>query len=228
MIASAFGVLFDGFAYGMLLFLLSVGLSVTLGMMNFVNLAHCSFAMLGGYVTVTLMNDLGWPFLATLPVAFVAAAVVSVAFERALYRRLYRASDLDQCLLTIGIVFVSVAVAAYVYGTIQQPVNVPVLSARHGLGHGPELRRLPAVPDRRFARGHARCWSRRSNTPASARRCAPRSTTSAWRADSASMSIASSPSPSRSAAVLPASAARSPIEIVGLDPPSPSPTWSMC
>ena len=76
------GVLFDGFAYGMLLFLLSVGLSVTLGMMNFVNLAHCSFAMLGGYVTVTLTNSLGWPFLATLPFAFLSAAVVSVVFER--------------------------------------------------------------------------------------------------------------------------------------------------
>ena len=125
MIGSAFGVLFDGFAYGMLLFLLSVGLSVTLGMMNFVNLAHCSFAMLGGYVTVTLTNELGWPFLATLPLAFLAAAVVSVAFERTLYRRLYRATDLDQCLLTIGIVFISVAVAAYVYGTIQQPVSLP-------------------------------------------------------------------------------------------------------
>jgi branched-chain amino acid transport system permease protein len=125
MIASAFGVLFDGFAYGMLLFLLSVGLSVTLGMMNFVNLAHCSFAMLGGYVAVSVTNDLGWPFLVSLPVAFVAAAVTSVAFERVLYRRLYRATDLDQCLLTIGIVFISVAVAAYVYGTIQQPLNVP-------------------------------------------------------------------------------------------------------
>jgi len=125
MIASAFGVLFDGFAYGMLLFLLSVGLSVTLGMMNFVNLAHCSFAMLGGYVAVSVTNDLGWPFLVSLPVAFVAAAVASVAFERLLYRRLYRATDLDQCLLTIGIIFISVAVAAYVYGTIQQPLNVP-------------------------------------------------------------------------------------------------------
>jgi branched-chain amino acid transport system permease protein len=125
MIGSALGVLFDGFAYGMLLFLLSVGLSVTLGMMNFINLAHCSFAMLGGYVTVSLTNELGWPFLATLPFAFLSAAVVSIAFERTLYRRLYRASDLDQCLLTIGIVFVSVAVAAYVYGTIQQPVNLP-------------------------------------------------------------------------------------------------------
>jgi branched-chain amino acid transport system permease protein len=120
-----FGVLFDGFAYGMLLFVLSVGQSVTLGMMNFVNLAHCSFAMLGGYVTVTLMNAFGWPFFATLPVAFLAAAATSVAFERALYRRLYRASDLDQVLLTIGIVFVSVAAAAYVFGTLQQPVQLP-------------------------------------------------------------------------------------------------------
>src|SRR5215212_1854271 len=125
MITSVFGVLFDGFAYGMLLFLLSVGLSVTLGMMNFVNLAHCAFAMLGGYVTVTLMNSFGWPFFATLPVAFLAAAVVSVVFERVLYRRLYRASDLDQVLLTIGLAFVSVAVAAYLYGTIQQPVQMP-------------------------------------------------------------------------------------------------------
>jgi len=124
-LVSLFGVVFDGFAYGMLLFVLSVGLSVTLGMMNFVNLAHCSFAMLGGYVAVSLMNSLGWPFFATLPVAFVAAAAVSVALERTLYRRLYRASDLDQCLLTIGIVFVSIAAAAYVFGTIQQPVQLP-------------------------------------------------------------------------------------------------------
>ncbi len=119
------GVLFDGFAYGMLLFLLSVGLSVTLGMMNFVNLAHCAFAMVGGYVAVTLMNQWQWPFLATLPFAFLGPALVSVVFERALYRRLYRASDLDQVLLTIGLAFVSVAVAAYLYGTIQQPVRMP-------------------------------------------------------------------------------------------------------
>jgi branched-chain amino acid transport system permease protein len=119
------GVLFDGFAYGMLLFLLSVGLSVTLGMMNFVNLAHCSFAMLGGYVAVTLMNDFGWPFLVTLPVAFIAAALASVLLERVFFRRFYHASDLEQCLLTIGIVFVSIAGAAYIYGTDQQPVRLP-------------------------------------------------------------------------------------------------------
>ncbi|TLZ76293.1 MAG: branched-chain amino acid ABC transporter permease [Methanobacteriota archaeon] len=125
MLASLFSVLFDGFAYGMLLFLLSVGLSVTLGMMNFVNLAHCSFAMVGGYVTVTLANAFGWPFFATLPAAFLSAAAASVVLERTLYRRLYRASDLDQCLFTIGIVFISVAAAAYLYGTLQQPINTP-------------------------------------------------------------------------------------------------------
>jgi branched-chain amino acid transport system permease protein len=124
-LAPLLGVLFDGFAYGMLLFVLSVGLSVTLGMMNFVNLAHCSFAMLGGYVTVTLMDRLGWPFLATLPVAFLSAAAASVVLERGLFRRVYRASELDQCLLTIGVVFMSVAGAAYLYGTVQRPVQLP-------------------------------------------------------------------------------------------------------
>jgi branched-chain amino acid transport system permease protein len=125
MIGPFAGVLFDGFAYGMLLFLLSVGLSVTLGMMNFVNLAHCSFGMIGGYATVTLMDRAGWPLLATLPVAFVVAAAMSVVLERVLFRRLYRSSDLEQCLLTIGVVFVSVAVAAYLYGTSQQPIQLP-------------------------------------------------------------------------------------------------------
>jgi branched-chain amino acid transport system permease protein len=119
------GVLFDGFAYGMLLFVLSVGLSVTLGLMNFVNLAHCAFAMLGGYVTATLVNDYNWPFIATLPAAFLAAAVASVFFERTLYRRLYGGSDLDQVLLTIGLAFMSVAAAAYIFGTVQQPIRTP-------------------------------------------------------------------------------------------------------
>lgn len=119
------GVLFDGLAYGMLLFLLSVGQSVTLGMMNFVNLAHCAFAMLGGYIALILVNRMGWPFFAALPPAFVITGLVSVAFERLLYRRLYRSTDLDQVLLTVGIAFMSVAVAAYVFGTEQQPIQLP-------------------------------------------------------------------------------------------------------
>ena len=125
MLPPVFGVLFDGIAYGMLLFVLSVGLSVTLGLMNFVNLAHCAFAMVGGYVTVLLMRVFGWPFFATLPMAFLAAAALSVAFERVLYRPLYRRSDLDQVLLTIGIAFISVAAAAWFFGTQQQPIELP-------------------------------------------------------------------------------------------------------
>src|SRR5688572_17091690 len=125
MLSSLATVLFDGFAYGMLLFLLSVGLSVTLGMMNFVNLAHCSFAMVGGYATVTLVNQFGWPFLATLPMAFLAGGLISVVLERTLYRHLYRSSDLDQCLLTIGIVFVSVAAFAWLYTSEQQSARPP-------------------------------------------------------------------------------------------------------
>ena len=125
MIGSFVGVLFDGFAYGMLLFLLSVGLSVTLGMMNFVNLAHCSFAMVGAYATVTLAGRFGWPFLATLPMAFLAGALLSLLLERTLFKRLYGASDLDQCLLTIGIVFISIAAFAWFYTSEQQSARVP-------------------------------------------------------------------------------------------------------
>src|ERR1700732_3936237 len=121
---SVFGVLFDGFAYGMLLFLMSGGLSVTLGMMNFVNLAHCSFAMLGGYVAITLMNAFGWAFLAALPVPFTPPPAASVVLERIFFRRFYNASDLDQCLLTIGIVFVSIATTAYIFGTDPPPMQL--------------------------------------------------------------------------------------------------------
>jgi branched-chain amino acid transport system permease protein len=81
--------------------------------------------MIGGYVTVTLVNTYNWPFIATLPVAFIVTALISVVFERVFYRRLYRASDLDQVLLTIGLAFVSVAVAAYFFGTLQQPIPTP-------------------------------------------------------------------------------------------------------
>jgi len=119
------GVLFDGLAYGMLLFVLSVGLSVTMGLMGFVNLAHSAFAMLGGYLSVTLMQQAGVPFLATLPLAFVLIGAASVAFERVLYRRLYRSGELDQVLLTIGLVLMTVASCAYFWGTQQQSVTLP-------------------------------------------------------------------------------------------------------
>ena len=125
MLSSAVGVLFDGFAYGMLLFLLSVGLSVTLGMMNFVNLAHYGFALVGGYAMVTLVNRFGWSFLAALPLVFLVAAAVSVVLERTLFRRFYRATDLDQCLFTIGIAFISIAVFSWFYTSEPQSVPAP-------------------------------------------------------------------------------------------------------
>ncbi len=118
-------VLFDGFAFGMLLFLLSVGLSVTLGLMGFINLAHGAFGMLGGYVTVLAMRQLGLPFLAALPLAFLAAALVSVVLERTLFRRLYRAGELNQVLFTIGLVFAATAIATFIFGTVQQVVILP-------------------------------------------------------------------------------------------------------
>lgn len=125
MLGNFLGVLFDGIAYGSLLFLISVGLSVTMGMMNFINLAHGAFAMLGGYVCVTLLNRIGVPFLATLPLAFIAAAVVGLILERSLYRRLYKASHLDQVLFSIGLTFIAVAGATWQWGPTQQPVVLP-------------------------------------------------------------------------------------------------------
>jgi branched-chain amino acid transport system permease protein len=125
MFGNMIGVLFDGIAYGSLLFLISVGLSVTMGMMNFINLAHGAFAMVGGYVCVTLLSKMGLPFLATLPLAFLAAALVGLVLERALYRRLYKASHLDQVLFSIGLTFMAVAGATWLFGPTQQPVNLP-------------------------------------------------------------------------------------------------------
>jgi branched-chain amino acid transport system permease protein len=125
MLANFAGVLFDGIAYGSLLFLISVGLSVTMGMMNFINLAHGAFAMLGGYVSVTVLSRFGVPFLASLPLAFIASALVGLVLERLLYRRLYKASHLDQVLFSIGLTFMAVAGATYIYGPTQQPVVLP-------------------------------------------------------------------------------------------------------
>jgi branched-chain amino acid transport system permease protein len=124
-IGNVVGVLFDGIAYGSLLFIIAVGLSVTLGLMNFVNLAHGAFAMVGGYVCVVLMTNAGVPFLATLPVAFVVAAIVGLVLERTLYQWLYKASPLDQVLFSIGLVYMSIAGATYIFGSTQQPVSLP-------------------------------------------------------------------------------------------------------
>lgn len=128
-------ILFDGIAYGMLLFVLAVGLAVTLGLMNFVNLAHGAFAMAGGYVTVLLMERAGVPFLATLPLAFMLPAVVGAVAERTLYRPMYKRPHLDHVLFSIGLVFMAVSAVDYLVGSQQQIIKLPeFLQGRFEIG----------------------------------------------------------------------------------------------
>ena len=128
-------ILFDGIAYGMLLFVLASGLAVTLGLMNFVNLAHGAFAMVGGYLTALLTTRAGVPFLACLPIAFIVPALIGAALERTVYRRLYGRTHLEQVLLTIGLVFMAVATIDYFFGAQQQFVQLPaVLKTRLDVG----------------------------------------------------------------------------------------------
>jgi branched-chain amino acid transport system permease protein len=128
-------VLFDGIAYGMLLFLIAVGLSITMGLMNFVNLAHGSFATVGGYAASLLMNRYGLGFFPSLAAAFVAAAIAGAVLEILLYRHLYKAHPLDQVLLSIGIVFVSIAAFTWFAGPAMQPFELPpILQGRMAIG----------------------------------------------------------------------------------------------
>jgi branched-chain amino acid transport system permease protein len=130
-------ILFDGIAYGMLLFILAVGLAVTLGLMNFINLAHGAFAMVGGYITVLLMQKMDVPFLLCLPLAFLGSALLGGVLERTLYRPLYRKPHLDQVLFSIGLTFMAVATADYFIGSSQQIIQLPVwLKGRTELGQG--------------------------------------------------------------------------------------------
>jgi branched-chain amino acid transport system permease protein len=118
-------ILFDGVAYGMLLFVLAVGLSVTMGLMNFINLAHGAFASVGGYVTVVLMQRYGVPFLWSLLLSFVGVALLGVLMERTLYRTMYAKPHLDQVLFSIGLVFMAVASTDYFMGASTQIIQLP-------------------------------------------------------------------------------------------------------
>lgn len=128
-------ILFDGIAYGMLLFILAVGLAVTMGLMNFINLAHGAFAMAGGYITVLLMQRFDVPFLLSLPAAFIGSALLGAVLERTLYRPLYRRPHLDQVLFSIGLVFMSIAAVDYYIGSTPQIMQLPVwLKGRTEIG----------------------------------------------------------------------------------------------
>ena len=124
-VANFAGILLGGLSAGTVLFIVSVGLSVTMGLMGFVNLAHGAFAMFGGYVIVLSMNRAHFGFAAALALGFVATAAISVVLERTLYRRLYRASELDQVLFTIGLIFIFIAGAILVVGPESQTLQLP-------------------------------------------------------------------------------------------------------
>src|SRR5437763_14616957 len=118
-------ILFDGIAYGLVLFVLACGLSIALGLMDFVNLAHGAFAMAGGYITLILVNRMGVPFFAALALAFLAAALLGALLERTLYIHVYGRSPLDQVLFTIGLVFMAVAATDYFMGAQQVFIHIP-------------------------------------------------------------------------------------------------------
>jgi branched-chain amino acid transport system permease protein len=124
-LSSLISVAFHGIAYGMILYVISVGLSVTMGLMGFTNLAHGVFAMAGGYILTSALTRFHLPFPVALALSFLAVAAASVVLERLLYSRLYGASELEQVLFTIGLIFMSVAVARLIFGTLQQPVQLP-------------------------------------------------------------------------------------------------------
>jgi branched-chain amino acid transport system permease protein len=120
-------ILIDGVAYGMVLFILACGLAVTLGLMNFVNLAHGAFAMAGGYATVLLTSRAGLPFAVALPLAFALTALLGLLLERTLYVHLYDRSHLDQVLFSLGLVLMAVAAVDYAMGSQQQFLTLPPL-----------------------------------------------------------------------------------------------------
>ncbi len=125
MIDSALSILFHGLASAMVLYIIAVGLSVTMGLMGFVNLAHGVFAMAGGYLAIWMMQSLGIGFLTGVVLACIGVALVSVPIERMLYARLYGASELDQVLMTIGLIFVASAAARFLFGPSPQNLAVP-------------------------------------------------------------------------------------------------------
>ena len=133
---SAFAsILFDGFAYGMLLFTITVGLSITMGVLQFTNLAHGAFAMFGGYLAVVLVNSLSLNFILAILVVFLLIGLLGFIAERLIFRHFYTATPLRQVLLTIGIVFMSVAVMRYVFGPLSVGVAIPAaLETTHQIG----------------------------------------------------------------------------------------------
>jgi len=122
---SAVSIAFHGLAFAMVLYLVSVGLSITMGLMGFVNLAHGAFAAIGGYIAITLMNQAQVPFPLALLIAALSMGALGMVLERTLYSRLYGSTELNQVLFTIGLIFIATAVARRIWGPLSQPLHPP-------------------------------------------------------------------------------------------------------
>ncbi len=115
----------DGLSFGLILFLMGCGLSITLGVMRVVNLAHCGFAMVGGYLAWTMVDAFGLGLLPALCVAVAATMALAVILEATVYRWVYRRNQLGQMLMTIGLAFVMEAVVNAAYGPYLRTLPVP-------------------------------------------------------------------------------------------------------
>jgi branched-chain amino acid transport system permease protein len=134
-------ILVDGLAYGMVLFVIAVGLSITLGLMRFVNLSHGAFAMIGGYAAALLVREAQWSFWAAVPLAVMATGLLGAVLEALVLRHLYQRKELDQVLFTIGLSFVLIATTNALAGPQVQLIPLPeVLAGSVDLG----FRTLPA------------------------------------------------------------------------------------
>ena len=117
--------LVDGVSYGMTLFLISVGLTVTLGVMRIVNLSHSAFAMIGGYFALWAMTAGGMSFYLAVPLGVLATMALALVMERTLFRWVYASNPLGQLLMTIGLAFILTAVVKNLAGPSLQTLQIP-------------------------------------------------------------------------------------------------------
>ncbi len=157
---TVFSIAIDALAYGMVLFIICIGLSLTMGLMRVVNLAHGAFAMIGGYIASYAVRDLGLGYVAAILLAIVGTVAVSIPLERLLYRRIYGSPQLTQVLMTIGITFCVIGITNYFFGPTLKTIPLPEALSRPDRSRLPLGRRAPAfrhgVRRRRCAR---RCGS---------------------------------------------------------------------
>ncbi len=115
----------DAFAYGMALFIICIGLSLTMGLMRVVNLAHGAFAMIAGYIASYVARDLGWGYGFAVILAVIGTIILSIPLERFLFRRIYGSSELTQVLMTIGITFCVIGITNYFFGPTLKTIPLP-------------------------------------------------------------------------------------------------------